>query len=302
MIAEPALLVERVGALATVQDLGRPGYAHLGVTRSGAADRTAFRRANRLVGNHQSAAAIEVTLGGFAVLALADLTLAVTGACCPVTLDGRDVANEAVIDVLTGSRLDLGPATAGLRAYLAVRGGVQVEAELGSRASDTLSGLGPRALRVADVVPIGGADSPDLARWPRIAQVPVAALPDPRDVVLLDAVPGPRADWLDAAGTAALWQTTWAVSAQSNRVGLRCEGPVVTRAITDELPSEGLVRGAIQVPPSGQPVVFLADHPVTGGYPVAAVLHDEHVDAAAQLRPGQRFRLHHRPQDTRHPW
>ncbi len=297
-VAAPALVVERIGGLVTVQDLGRPGYAHLGVTRSGAADRTAFRRANRLVGNHQGAAALEVTLGGLCVVALGELTLAVTGATCPVTVAGRPAATEALIEVADGAEVQLGPALAGVRAYLAVRGGVQADPVLGSRATDTLSGIGPRAVQVGDLVPVGGPDSADRARWPRIAQVPVAPLPAPHEVVELDAVPGPRADWLDRPGRDTLWQSTWTVSARSNRVGVRCEGAVVTRAVADELPSEGLVRGAIQVPPSGEPVVFLADHPVTGGYPVVAVLHDDDVDLAGQLRPGQRFRLHHRPQDV----
>lgn len=291
-----ALVVERTGPLATVQDLGRPGLAHLGVTRSGAADRTALRRANRLVGNHQSAAAIEVTLGGLVVLALGDLTVAVTGATCPVLVDGRETAREAVLDVPSGSVVELGLAAAGVRAYLAVRGGVQTEPVLGSRACDTLARLGPRPLLTGDVLAIGHPNGPDVARWPRIAQVPVAALPDPDQVVTLDALPGPRADWLDDDGLTTLWQSTWTVSRHSDRVGLRCEGPSVTRAMTGELPSEGLVPGAIQVPPSGEPVVFLADHPVTGGYPVVAVLHGDQVDVAAQLRPGQRFRLHRRPQ------
>jgi biotin-dependent carboxylase-like uncharacterized protein len=292
------LLIERIGGLTTVQDLGRPGLAHLGVTRSGAADRAALRLANRLVGNHQSAAGLEVTLGGLTLTPVADITIAVTGALCPIRVGENPVAPDALIDVPAGTPVALGTAHAGLRAYVAVRGGVQVDPVLGSRASDTLSGLGPRPLEVGDLVAVGATDGPDVARWPRIGQVPVAPPPDPGRTVLLDAVPGPRADWLAAEATATLWGSTWTVSAQSDRVGLRLEGAALTRTRDDELASEGLVRGAIQAPPSG-PVLLLADHPVTGGYPVVAVLHDEDVDRAAQLRPGQRLRLHRRPQDTR---
>ncbi len=298
---ERALLIERVGGLTTVQDLGRPGLAHLGVTRSGAADRGALRLANRLVGNHQSAAALEVTLGGLTLTPLADVTIAVTGALCPILFGAHpamSAAPGALVDVPAGTSITLGTATAGLRAYLAVRGGIQADPVLGSRARDTLSGLGPRPLAVGDLLGVGASGGPDVARWPRIGQVPLAPPPHPDQLVQLDAVDGPRADWLAADGVAALWQDTWTVSTQSDRVGLRLDGAPLARVRDGELASEGLVRGAIQAPPSG-PVLFLADHPVTGGYPVVAVLHEVDVDRAAQLRPGQRLRLHRRPQDAR---
>jgi biotin-dependent carboxylase-like uncharacterized protein len=284
------LHVEAVGPLATVQDLGRPGLASLGVSRSGAADRAAARRANRLVGNPEGTAVLEALLGGLVVIAgEAHLVAALTGASCPASVDVRPVALDAVLDLSPGARLRLGTATAGLRCYLAVRGGLVVPPVLGSRSRDTLAGLGPPPVRAGDVLPVGPAP----AGWPTIEVVPAAGVPDLDDVVELRAVPGPRADWLDDDAVEALWSCEWTVAAASDRVGLRLAGPALVRAADRreaELPSEGLVRGAVQVTPEG-PVLFLADHPVTGGYPVAAVVLDRDVDLAGQVRPGQRLRL-----------
>jgi biotin-dependent carboxylase-like uncharacterized protein len=288
--------VVRAGPATTVQDLGRPGLAALGVTRSGAADRGAIRLANRLVANPQEAAGLEVTLGGLAVRASRDVDLAVTGAACPVDVDGRPVGRNAVLHVRGGQVVTLGPALAGLRAYVAVRGGIDVRPVLRSRARDTLAGLGPDVVRDGDRLPIG--PTTDLP-WPG---VDVAPVPDPpAGEVVLRAVAGPREGVLPGDVRAALWSTRWVVDAASDRVGVRlavpggvpggAAGGGSPAAPGGSMPSEGVVRGAIQVPPSGQPVVFLADHPVTGGYPVAAVLLDADADRAAQLRPGQPVRL-----------
>jgi biotin-dependent carboxylase-like uncharacterized protein len=288
-----ALRVVRVGPLATVQDLGRPGRAQLGVTRSGAADRAALRRANRLVGNVEPAAGLEVLLGGLEVVAGAHLVIAVCGAGCPVRLDGRPAPRDAVLDLPPGARLELGTATTGLRAYLAVRGGLAVPAVLGSRARDTLADLGPPPVRAGDLLPVGPSGAvpgADVAGWPTVEVSPAAPAAGPAELVVLPAAPGPRLDWLAADAVRALWSARWTVSPDSDRVGVRLIGPVLDRTASRrdaELPSEGLTRGAVQVPPGGQPVLFLADHPVTGGYPVVAVVLDADVDRAAQLRPGQ---------------
>ena len=281
-----ALEVVRVGPLALVQDLGRPGHAAVGVPRSGAADRAALRLANRLVANDdEDAAAIEVLLGGLAVRAHGLRTVALTGAPAPADVDGTPVGHHSVLTLRPGQTLTLGPPPTGLRTYLAVRGGLDVEDVLGSVATDTLSGLGPAPLRTGDVLTVGPEpESPWL-----LDVAPVA--PPTGTTVTLRAVLGPRADWV--ADAAALAHTTWTVSSRSDRVGMRLEGEALRRTDRRELPSEGMVRGAIQVPPGGEPVVFLADHPVTGGYPVVAVVVDADVDRAAQARPGQsvRFRL-----------
>lgn len=284
-----ALEIVRPGPLATVQDLGRPGLASLGVGRSGAADVASFRLANRLVGNPESAAAIETTFGGLAVLARRDLVVAVTGAPCPMTLDGRDAAHNAVLRVREGQMLELGPPRTGLRSYLSVRGGVDVAPVLGSRSSDVLSGIGPPPLGAEDSLPVGPA--PEQQPTVEVAAVPLPAGGD----VELRVVLGPRAGWFTEEAVETLLSQPYEVTSESNRVGARLAGPELERDRDEELPSEGMVCGSLQVPPSGQPTLFLADHPVTGGYPVIAVVLSTDVPAAAQARPGQRVRFRRAP-------
>ncbi|SHL37833.1 sensor histidine kinase inhibitor, KipI family [Pseudonocardia thermophila] len=281
------LEVLATGAQALVQDLGRPGHAATGVGASGAADRCALRLANRLVANPEDAAAIEVTFGGLAVRAGSDLRapllVALTGAPAPATVDGKPVGHNALVRLGPGQTLRLGTPPTGLRTYLAVRGGIDVPPLLGSRATDVLAGFGPTPLQPGTVLPIG----PEPDAHPLLDVAPVA--PPPADTVTLRAVLGPRADWVH--DPASLHGSTWTVSDRSDRVGMRLIGGGLTRCRDEELPSEGMVRGAIQVPPGGEPVLFLADHPVTGGYPVVAVVLDADVDRAAQVRPGQRIRF-----------
>ena len=278
------LTVLSPGPLTTVQDRGRAGWASIGVTRSGAADRAAAALANRLVGNDDAAAVLEVTAGGLRVRAGRTLLVAVTGAPAPVTVDGRAAPALAPLPLRPGQALALGVPPAGLRSYLAVRGGIDVPPVLGSRSTDTLSGLGPEPLRAGDELRVG---SPSGAE-PIVDVAPVRAR---SEEPVLRVLPGPRRDWLAAGAWTALTSADWAVTADSNRVGLRLSGPELARARTDELPSEGLVPGAVQVPPDGAPVLFLADHPVTGGYPVLAVVTTDDLPAAAQLRPGDRVRF-----------
>jgi biotin-dependent carboxylase-like uncharacterized protein len=272
------------GPLATVQDLGRPGWAAIGVTRSGAADRGAHGLANRLVGNDPSAATVEVTAGGLRVRAERGCLVAVTGAPAPVTVGGRAGPLSAPFSLRAGDVLALGVPPVGLRSYVAVRGGVAVPPVLGSRSTDTLSGLGPAPLRPGDELPIG-----DLAaEEPFVDVAPVAR---PADRPVLGLLPGPRRDRLTDDAWALLTSAEWVVGTDSDRVGLRLSGPTLRRSTDDELPSEGLVPGAVQVPPDGAPLLFLADHPVTGGYPVPAVVRTADLGAAAQLRPGDRLRF-----------
>jgi biotin-dependent carboxylase-like uncharacterized protein len=283
-----ALEIVAVGALALVQDLGRPGLGASGVGRSGAADRAALTLANRLVANAEGAAGVEVVFGGFAVRACAPVTVALAGAPAPADVDGTVMGHHAVIDLREGQVLRIGVPPTGLRTYLAVRGGVDVAPVLGSRSTDTLSGLGPPRLAEGDVLPVGA--EPDAL--PVVDVAPVC--PPPGGTVTLRAMLGPRAEFL--ADPAELTCTFWTASSRSDRVGMRLEGGRLRRRDTPpdgrgEVPSEGMVRGAIQVPPGGEPVVFLADHPVTGGYPVVATVCDADVDRAAQIRPGQGVRL-----------
>ena len=273
------------GPSTTVQDLGRPGFAALAVSRSGAFDRGALRLANRLVGNPEGCAALETTLGGL-VIRLGDAaTVALTGAVCA----GLDAG--VAVTLPAGSVLRLGVPPQGLRSYLAVRGGVDVAPVLGSRSADTLSGLGPAPLRAGDRLPVGrvgpGVAAVSDALVPPVGGIvgtqPAQGVGAP-DAGGLQARLGPRDDWF--AHPAALFTTTWTVRADADRIGLRLDGPPLARRITRELPSEAARPGAVQVPPDGRPILFGPDAPVTGGYPVIAVLARGDLDRAAQLRPG----------------
>ncbi|MDI5972092.1 biotin-dependent carboxyltransferase family protein [Streptomyces sp. SL13] len=276
--------VTRAGALTTVQDLGRAGQAHLGVPGSGALDLPAHHAANRLVGNPPDAATLETTLTGCALRPSAPLVVAVTGAPCAVRVDGRPAAWGTALRVPAGAVLDVGPATHGVRCYLAVAGGVAVEPVLGSRSADLLSGLGPAPLRDGDVLPLGVAGG-------AVPPVGAAVLPGPPSVLVLPVLPGPRADWFAPHAPAVLAGGGFRVAADSNRIALRTEGPALPRIRTDELASEGMVTGALQVPPHGRPMLFLADHPTTGGYPVIGVVPPEALSAAAQAAPGTPVRF-----------
>jgi biotin-dependent carboxylase-like uncharacterized protein len=271
-----ALTLLAPGPLTTVQDLGRPGRAALGIGRSGACDRGSAALANRLVGNPPDAAVLEVTLGGLVVRAETDLLVVTTGARC-----AGAVAHLAPALLRAGTVLRLGVPAGGLRSYLAVRGGIAVEPVLGSRATDLLSGLGPPVLAAGDVLPVG----PPSAPLPGVDLAPVAE--PPAGKVTVAVLPGPRRDWFGDAGWTDLTRQVWTVTSESNRVGLRLAGEPLTRARSGELPSEGMAPGALQVPPSGMPVLFLADHPVTGGYPVIGYVAAADLDRCAQLRPGQ---------------
>jgi biotin-dependent carboxylase-like uncharacterized protein len=279
-----AVTVVRAGVLTTVQDLGRVGLARLGVPRSGAADGPALRLANRLVGNPEDAAGLESTLSGCAVRVGAAMAVAVTGARAAVRVGGRAAGWGVPLSVAAGELVEVGPARAGLRGYLAVGGGIAVEPVLGSRSTDTLSGLGPPVLRDGDVLPVGAPAGPP-------APVDLAPYPAPAGEVTLRVHPGPRRDWFTGGAVEALLTAAYTVSPTSNRVGARLTGPPLDRSVDGELPSEGLVLGAVQVPTGGEPLVFLADHPTTGGYPVIAVVDPADVPLLAQARPGTAVRF-----------
>ncbi|RBP68038.1 KipI family sensor histidine kinase inhibitor [Brevibacterium sanguinis] len=278
-----------------VEDLGRPGFAAMGVSQAGAADRGALITANRLVGNDPDAAGLE-SYGGAVTLRLTGASVAaVTGAPGPITLTSADgtvfhhrpgepFATES------GDELHLGTPSAGVRRYVAFRGGLAVESALESRSSDTLAHLGPDPLQAGDTLPIA---EPATARHlvaPGPARAHHAQLPAPGRTIELEVTLGPRDDWFTSAGISTLLEQTWTVTSESDRVGLRLQGDVpLERSRDGELPSEGAVTGALQVPPNGQPVLFGPDHPLTGGYPIIAGVDD--TDLAAQLPPGARVRF-----------
>ncbi|APU39329.1 biotin-dependent carboxyltransferase family protein [Streptomyces sp. TN58] len=281
------LLVVRPGALTTVQDLGRPGHAHLGVPRSGALDMAAYGLANRLLGNPPDAAVLETTLDGVSLRTAAPVVVAVTGAPCPVRVSGRPAAWGAPVRLPAGAELEVGRAESGLRSYVAVRGGLAVPPVLGSRSTDLLSGLGPPVMSAGTALPVSPPGPGP------VAGADAYGLPGAPSELVLPLRLGPRAQWFSAASLAGLWRSVFRVSPRSNRIGLRTEGGrALVRARAGELASEGMVLGAVQVPPDGLPVVFLADHPVTGGYPVVGVVEPgPALDAAAQARPGTPVRF-----------
>jgi biotin-dependent carboxylase-like uncharacterized protein len=277
--AGPGLLIE---------DLGRPGWAHLGVPPSGALDVEALALANRMVGNAESAAGLEVLLGGLTLVAGRSARVAVTGADAPVDVGGRPQAWGEAVSVPAGAAFTVGPVRDGLRAWVAIDGGIDVPCDLGSAATDTLSGLGPEPVAVGARLPLGA---------------PAAAPPPPGSAAprwlgggtaWLRIRLGPRDDWLTAESVRALTGQTYVVSPDSDRVGVRlqtADGSTLERSRDGEMPSEGIVTGAVQVPAGGQPLVFLADHPVTGGYPVVAVVERADLWRCAQLRPGDSVRF-----------
>jgi biotin-dependent carboxylase-like uncharacterized protein len=281
------------GPYATVQDLGRPGYGHLGVPHSGAADAPSLRLANRLVGNPESAAGVELTFGGARLRFVTGAWAAATGAPCPLELlrsGGTSLLRIplgmcAPFWIAPGSELRVGMPSAGLRTYVAVRGGLDTPVIMGSRSTDSLSGLGPPPLRPGTVLPVGPTGG-----LPPLTVDAAAQSGATTDV--LRALPGPRDDWFVPGALADLCAEPYEVSQDGNRVGIRLRGTCLKRVREGELPSEGMVAGAVQVPPNGQPIVFLADHPPTGGYPVIAVLTSASLARAAQLRPGDRIRFH----------
>jgi biotin-dependent carboxylase-like uncharacterized protein len=281
-----AVAVVEPGLLTTIQDGGRPGHAHLGVPPSGALDLPSLERANRLVGNPPAAAALEATLLGPTLRFERDVVFAVTGAEAEVTVGRRVVASGNAVEAARGDILHVGRCVSGVRVYVAFRGGIAVEPTLGSRATDLLTGLGPPPLRAGDELALG-PEPPNLPARPS----PVARAVTPEPTLLIH--PGPRADWFVETAIVRLVSEPWRVSASSNRVGVRLEGPPLERRAPGELLSEGVVTGALQVPASGQPILLLADHPTTGGYPVIAVVATADLPLAGQLAPAStvRFRL-----------
>ncbi|WP_395940448.1 5-oxoprolinase/urea amidolyase family protein [Arthrobacter sp. UKPF54-2] len=305
------LRVTSPGLQSLIQDLGRHGHSGLGVSAAGALDRASLRRANRLVGNAPGAAAIETVAlgtaaGGLTVQAVGDQVLAVAGAPSELAITTpaapeaeparRTVPMATPFALLDGETLSIGAPTSGFRSYLAVRGGVDAAPVLGSRSTDTMSGIGPAPLAAGQLLATGGDSESGVVGNPELQpEFPGTG------VTVLDVVPGPRADWFDAAALESLTRQEWQVKPQSNRVGMRLDGTPLQRTRDGELASEGTVAGALQVPPEGLPVLFLADHPITGGYPVIAVVVDSQLDLAAQVPIGGTIRFRWAESGTTEP-
>lgn len=296
------------GPQSLIQDLGRPGLGDVGVSKAGAADTASARQANRLVGNAPGDAVIETILGGLTVRAHGELTLALTGAITPAEISaGGDNTRTAPMcspfALHDGETLTLDQPDAGLRTYLAIRGGIDVPEVLGSRSTDVMSGIGPDPLTAGVVLPIGAIDQGRTVGATEPSTLPDAVRLGAGTAVILRITGGPRHDWFTDESQSAITSQTWTVTAESNRIGVRLAtnenhkaenheaAEPLERLTADELPSEGVVAGSLQVPPSGLPVLFLADHPVTGGYPVIGVVVPDDLPIAAQLAPGTRLRF-----------
>jgi biotin-dependent carboxylase-like uncharacterized protein len=279
------------GLLSSLQDAGRPGYAHLGIGRAGAADLPALQLANALVGNQANACAIEFTLRGARLRLHRDASVALTGAPLPrANCDGVPLPMWQAHGCAAGSVLELGPMASGCRSYLAVGGGIDVAPWLGSRATDINAGAGPlqgRALRAGDRLRLGAAP-PVVARSRRWSL-------DPRpwfdEAAVLRLQPASHTAQLDDVSRAALIADTFRLRADSNRVGARLQGPALRLRQPLELVSEGVIAGVMQLPPGGQPIVLLNEHPATGGYPRIAQLAAIDLARLAQRRPGDLLRF-----------
>ncbi|MDO5726753.1 MAG: 5-oxoprolinase/urea amidolyase family protein [Bowdeniella nasicola] len=292
--------VRASGIQSLLQDQGRRGHADLGVCESGAMDLRSARRANVLVGNQTDEVVIEHLLGGLQLQARGDLVVAVTGAQCELEVTGGalhpdvDAYHPEIntpFALLDGQCLRLGAPSRGVRSYVAIRGGICAERILGSAATDLLSGQGPAPLRAGDELAVAEP------QWPSFVADAKTAPALPRDVLAVSVILGPRDDWFSADDIDSLLTQQWQVTERSNRIGLRLDGIPLGRHDRGELASEGTVAGAIQIPPDGKPVLFMRDHPVTGGYPVIGVVNHHDLDQLAQLAPGAkiRFRLYHAP-------
>lgn len=293
-----SVTVIKPGLLSTIQDGGRPGYAALGVGRAGAMDMPAWRLANALVGNEHGAAAIECTLLGPTLHFAQPAVIALTGAPISAHVAGQAIPGWTRCHLPADSTLQLGGMTHGCRAYLAVRGGFDVAPVLGSRSSDLHAGIGHahgRPLRAGDELPIG-ATAP-------LRNLPRGRTPGPLHWSLdcrpwFDAHPGPlallhgsHAELLDAASREQLYDGHFTVSKDSNRTASRLDGPALKIGMALELISEVALPGTLQLPASGQPIILLAEAPVTGGYPRIGQVAAADLPSVAQLRPGDPLRF-----------
>lgn len=289
-----ALRIDDPGLLTVVADLGRPGGTRWGVSRSGAMDHATHRAANRLVGNAPGDAGLElVSATGARITAVGELVVAIAGAhgVLEITdVNGLSYNAPALTPVRLpdAAQLTIAAPSTGVRTYLAVRGGIEAPVVLGSRSTDTLGALGRSPLRPGDLIGVRQPSAHSVVGSPESAP----AYPAVGEVVDIALSLGPDDDLFDDDQVEAFLHGEWTVSSQSDRVGMRLKGTAIHRRDPQrEIESQGLIRGAVQVPPHGQPIVFQADHPVTGGYPVIAVVSEADLDVLAQTPPGARLRF-----------
>lgn len=284
-----ALQILKPGLLTSVQDLGRYGHQASGVPVAGPMDTFSHRLANQLVGNAMNAATLEITLIGPDLIVEADTTMAIAGAQFEVTCDDRPLSPGASFQVTRGQRLKFGRIQQGARAYLAVAGGIQTAPMLGSRATHLVSRMGGfsgRALQAGDRVPIAEDSGPRQQRKSVGLTLPT------KGRALLRVMPGPQANWFHADALRAIASVSFRISPQSNRMGYRLQGPPLVRTRDDELISEPLGIGAIQIPAAGEPILLMADRQTAGGYPKIGYVISADLPIAGQLAPGDFIEFH----------
>lgn len=279
-----ALHVHHITGFASIQDHGRHGYAHLAVPPSGAFDRPSHDFANRVVGNADDAATIELARGSMQCSFDQDTMFTVTGAPVSIVIDGRQRESQRAIHVTAGTPVLIASQNLGMRSYLAVRGGIEAERVMGSASYDELSKIGPAPLKSGDSLQIGtsAASTPAVARQ-------VTSGVNVASSATLRLHKGPR--WGFCENTQLLLESEYTVTAKLNRIGVRLAGPAITWNTEERLASEGVLTGAVQIAADGQPILFGPDHPTTGGYPVVAIVDERDLAVIAQLAPGTAVRF-----------
>lgn len=284
-----SLLVESAGLQTTVQDLGRPGFGPEGVSASGAADPVALRLGNLLVENQPGVAGLELTLVGGSFVFPDGAVIALTGADLGATVNGRPLEMWASHTLEPGTKLMFGATKNFARGYLAIAGGIQVDPFLGSASTHVLSGLGGfegRALRKGDRLRIGKA-----SKKVRRRRITLAALYAFKPRKVLRVTEGPQADWFSEAAKQVFYRDVFRVSEESDRVGLRLEGTGLDGSTAREMITEGVSLGAVQVTPSGQPIILFVEQQTTGGYPKIANIIAADLHRIGQLRPRAEIRF-----------
>ena len=290
--ASPSMLIISPGLLASFQGAGESLFMY-GISRAGALDKGALRSANAMVGNKWDEPCIEISMGGFKALALSPMLLAISGAKAAIHIrkkNGKSYVQNTYEPFLLEAtdQISIEVPKAGVRNYLALRGGFLVQEELGSSSYNSLCQLGPAPLKKDDFLYPANKKAQAISN----EQSPANPFITSKDEISLDIFMGPRTEYFTQEALKTLCSTAYELSSNSDRIGMRLNADVfLERKIKSELLSEGIVSGAIQVPANGLPIIFMADHPLTGGYPVIAHLAPSSINKAAQIPVGAKIRF-----------
>jgi len=288
------ILVEAPGLFTTVQDLGRMGCGSIGVSPSGAADAVALRVGNRLVGNPEGAAALEMTLAGGTFAFPEGALAALAGSDFGAILDGGAIPAWTPFRIPPGGRLRTGHTRSGARCYLCVRGGIEVKLFLGSASTHVLSGLGGfegRSLKKGDILSIGKSEMAEPGRQGAVSDILLPRKP-------LRVTDAPQSDWFSEAAQSIFYNSGYRVTEEANRMGLRLEGPVIPAPAGGHMITEGVALGAVQIPAAGQPIILFVEQQTTGGYPKIANVISADMSSVGQLRPRDQIRFERVDQTT----